>query len=237
MGQFNGRLYGYKWQNDFPVQHLFIEGYSEEEWEGLTECTGCTFCLRCDSCPHAARIAKEVEVLDDAYSAITGDGYPRPLDDLDEWERRDRRVIQRIARLYKLGPLHSNISEGVDGRRRRFGDPVPGMSAVYVFTYGDEQVCKVGVSSNPRARLKILQSGNPWKMWMSSLFWVPNDLGRCARGAMDLEHEVHEALRAVGIRHTDGGREWFDVHADHLWRWLDGARQVMSRIRWEANNR
>jgi len=77
------------------------------------------------------------------------------------------------------------------------GRDVP-LAYIYVFECGGR--CKVGFSADVKSRLKILQSGNPFKINLIRTFSVPQVRVRA------VEAKVHRVLRRASV-----GGEWFQV--------------------------
>lgn len=70
-------------------------------------------------------------------------------------------------------------------------------SFIYIITNGEDY--KVGVSKNPNKRLKQLQTGNPKKLEIVSLFEVPSEI------VYAMEREAHKAIQS---KYAKSG-EWF----------------------------
>lgn len=107
-------------------------------------------------------------------------------------------------RLFFLGPRFFGIRPGIslgreDFRQRRSQEaPIQG-SFLYVIA-GPPGLIKVGVTTDPRARLAALQTGSPYPLKFLALLAMESD-------GYALEAEIHAALspwRTVG--------EWFRVN-------------------------
>lgn len=72
---------------------------------------------------------------------------------------------------------------------------------VYVIATSSNGPCKVGYSTCPEKRLKLLQAGNPH--YLEIFCQVKSDWSHC------IEREAHRLLRADRMH-----REWFDVSVD-----------------------
>lgn len=75
------------------------------------------------------------------------------------------------------------------------------LRAVYVVTFGDEALCKIGVAGSPSSRLISLQTSHPEKLRFVSLLWVPTSVV-----AYKIEKHMHGVL---GSHRLSG--EWFKV--------------------------
>jgi hypothetical protein len=78
-----------------------------------------------------------------------------------------------------------------------------GFHCVYVITRGAGKPCKIGIARDPTARLRSLQTGQPEKLRVDHLLWVPT-----AVIASAIERDVHRGLKKTGS-HVTG--EWFDI--------------------------
>lgn len=75
---------------------------------------------------------------------------------------------------------------------------------VYVIGQGDGMFMKVGITSNPKARLAELQTGNPYPLDMMHTRRMPS-----RDAARTVEARVHDILSDF---HMSG--EWFGCHYD-----------------------
>lgn len=91
----------------------------------------------------------------------------------------------------------------------QYTDSTPARNTVvklcYVYVIGRESgadVCKIGITSNPKKRLASLQSGSPHKLSVAHLFaFADRDIAR------QVEAETHDIM---GSGRMSG--EWFEVN-------------------------
>lgn len=77
---------------------------------------------------------------------------------------------------------------------------------VYIITcdkYLEDNIIKVGVSNNPKKRLKTFQTSCPYELYIASLFKTDK--------AYDVEKQVHWLLDCFRI-----SGEWFKINPDKL---------------------
>lgn len=95
----------------------------------------------------------------------------------------------------------SKSSNSLDLRPFRTRGAYSDLRAVYVVTFGDEAMCKIGIAGTPSARLVSLQISHPEKLRFASLLWSPTSV--VARKIEKHVHKLFGALRLSG--------EWFRV--------------------------
>jgi hypothetical protein len=78
---------------------------------------------------------------------------------------------------------------------------------MYLYVIQDDLRYKVGVSKNPRRRLKQLQTGAAGKLVLVKSYPVP------AKIARKLEQQIHKMFWQRRLRFNS---EWFNLTNDHL---------------------
>lgn len=104
-------------------------------------------------------------------------------------------------RLFFIGPRIFGVRPGVSfkvGGRSRVKPDQSGKQFVYVIR-GEHGMSKIGISTNPEARLSALQTGSAHPLSFAYVATV-------AKNALSVEQKAHTMLR----RHRTTG-EWFDI--------------------------
>jgi len=121
-------------------------------------------------------------------------------------------------RFWFSGPRIFGVRPGVsfspdDLRRRASG---PSGSFVYVIR-GDHNLSKIGVSTNPDARMAQLRTASPFPLEFAYISAIEGD-------GYDVEQEAH---RILGSRRVNG--EWFDVPPEMAISAVTGAAARLGR--------
>ena len=93
---------------------------------------------------------------------------------------------------------------------------------IYLITNEVEKFCKIGFSNNPEARIQQLQTGNPFKLELSSVI----------DGDITMEKELHEKFKHLKLQgewfnYTDEIRNFFNVESYQCIRTTEGVDWVL----------
>lgn len=137
----------------------------------------------------------------ETYAASPAETYVFPL----LFRKGERRKLRDLINKYVAQTLTLK------------GPDMPNSPAVAGFVYAihspeNPRHVKLGLSSNPDARLRALQTGNPYKLKLIWTFPCPN--------MAELEDRFHKVFDKYRI----SGSEWFDLRPiddpDHVWAFL-----------------